>query len=752
LVQYVKNELMKEDFNHKEIEKNANLKWGKSDIFSPKIEKDKKPFSIFLVPPNASGPMHIGNALMVAIQDILARYHRANGKPTLWIPCTDHGGYETQVTFEKTLEKVGKNKSDYNKKGFFEAINQFVERNNIIIKNQLRSLGASVDWSRFRFTLDNESLSALDEMFRKMVSDGLIYRRLYMVNYCPSCATFLADIELKEIQEKTPLYFVKFDVKDRNGALVLATARPEFLFTVTHVLIHPADKRYAHYIGKTLLNPTTDKIVEVIASKRKFDPQKVEPFLSPFSPSFKRYDYEYTLRNALPSLNVIDWNGNMVERYPGIKPKEARQKEISFLEKNGRIEKVDQAHEEQIFLCKSGHKTENVIMFTWFLRMDDEKNPLRKPAIHAIDKENLKIFPGWRKKGLVEWMGKMHDWPIARQSVLGIKIPIWYDVSDPKKFTVWFINKDGQKMHGALKYFLDQGIPLDEISVGLERIYASDGVTWVLDREPGKTYLPETDTFDTWFSSGQWATIVFGNVNSKDFSYFYPSDSIVIGYDLLRLSVSREIFLGFYLTQKLPFRRVYFHPLIKGRDGQKMSKSLGNAVSLEYYLENFGADVTRMALVSYLASQEDFIFSEERLEFFQDFSRRLWNMGKIIDLINGYKLAMHPSQELSFEDKKILLETERLAGEVGLSIKKYMFAFAQEKACNFLATLERYVETMQSGSDIKTSMVLLHQIYEKYLVVMHPFMPFITEELYGNLYKGSLLAAVRWSQFQKRKI
>ena len=240
--------MIKKNYHHEEVKKNVQLTWAKSNIFSPKVNRAKKPFSIFLVPPNTSGPLHIGNALMVAMQDILARYHRAKGDLTLWIPCTDHGGYETQVSFERELEKIGKNKSDYTKKELFLEIKRFVEDNNSTIKNQLGSLGASVDWSRFRFTMDEESLRAVNEIFKKMVQDNLIYRSLYMVNYCPSCSTFLADIELKETERKMPLYYIKFPIKGEAGYLTLVTTRPEFLFSVTHVLVHPADQNYSHHI------------------------------------------------------------------------------------------------------------------------------------------------------------------------------------------------------------------------------------------------------------------------------------------------------------------------------------------------------------------------------------------------------------------------------------------------------------------------------------------------------------------------
>jgi valyl-tRNA synthetase len=736
---------MEKYYNHKEAEHRINLMWERNNYFTPKIDLAKKPFSIFLVPPNASGEMHIGNALMIAVQDILARYHRAKGDPTLWIPCTDHGGYETQVTFERELEKAGKDKWSYSSKGLFEEIKHFVEGNNETIKGQIKAMGASVDWSRFRFTMDNDSLEAVDKTFKKMVSDNLIYRRSYMAYYCPLCATILADIELKENKERTPLYFIKFTFQNSDDYLSLATTRPEFLFVVTHVLIHPSDKRYAHHIGKVLLNPVTGKPVEIVASKRKFDPENSDPFLSPFSPSYKKYDYEYTLRNSIPSQNLLDWEGNMLLKYPGMKPAEARIEEVLFLKEHGRIEKIDDSYLDSIFLCKRGHVVESVIMQTWFLKMDDEKTPLRKNALEVIKKEGLAVFPRWREKGLMDWMKKMHDWPIARQNVWGIKIPIWYDISDPSKFIVWFIDKKGEKRCGNLKFFLDQGVSLQEVSEGLERIYAAEDATWTLEPEADKFYLPETDTFDTWFSSGQWGTIVFGSLDGADFSYFYPSDSIVIGHDLLRLSVSRKILLSLYLTGKLPFKTVYLHRLIKGQDGQKMSKSLGNAVSLEYYLEKFGADVTRLALISYTTLREDFIIEEERLLFFQDFASRLWEIGRLINANSQHSLNLFKLEDLSQEDKYLLFEIDRLTVSVGSYLEKFSFAYAQEKLYYFLSILEKYIKIMQANKNPEVSLSVLKYAYKKYLITLYPFMPFMTEELYANLYNSICpLAANPW--------
>jgi len=732
---------MKDNFDYKEIERNAKIAWKNSGIFSAKIERGKKPFSLFLNPPNASGPLHIGNALIVAIQDILVRYHRSIDNPTLWAPSIDHGGYETQVSFEREAEKIG-DKLNCTNKELFLKIEKFVEKNNTIIKNQLEALGASVDWSRFRFTMDKKSLSFVEQMFKKMIADNLIYRHLNMVSYCPSCATFLADIELKKNETKTPLYYIKFNFKDENKTLVLATTRPEFIFSATHVLVHQNDKSNAQHIGKTLINPITSQPIEIIASKRKWKENK--PFLPLFSPSFDKYDYGYALRYSLPCSNLLDWQGNMIERYPGLKPSEARLKEVAILKEKGCIEKIDEAYLKPILLCKKGHTTENLTVFTWFLRLDDEKHPLREPAIKAIQQKNFIVMPHWRKKGLIEWMGKMNDWPIARQNVWGIKIPIWYDVSQPGNYMVWFIDKKGVRQHGNLKNIINEGFLMEEISKGLERIYAGKDAIWSFEKIDNKPCLHETDTFDTWFSSGQWAAIIFGDPSSSDFSYFYPSDSIVTGHDLLMLSVSREIMLSFYLTKILPYRLVYLHPLLVGKDGQKMSKSVGNVTSLEYYLDKFGADITRMALISYLSTQEDFYFSEERLESFQAFAKRLWKMGEFIDSVKKYKIGEIKDLTLSPEDENMLNEFNKTIKTTSNLIAKYSFQPAQEKACNFLDLLEKYAKEMQSEGDAETSISLLCDLFKNYLVILHPFMPFMTEELHSKFDNKDLLSTAKW--------
>ncbi len=726
---------MEEAYDFKKVEPRVSRLWEKENYFSPRVDHSRKRYSAYLIPPNASGPLHVGNALMIAIQDILVRHHRAKGEPTLWIPSTDHGGYETQVTFEQELEKKGQDKSDLDHRELYKAISAFVEKNNKTIVGQIKSMGASVDWSRFRFTLDESSLAFVQKMFEKMVGDDLIYRSSNMVNYCTSCATVLADVELKEVETASPLYFIKFPLKDGDDYLSLATTRPEFIFATTHVLVHPQDTRFAHHIGSVLTNPITGEEVQVIASKRKFDPKNPEPFLPVFSPSSKRYDFEYALRHKLPVQDLFDWGGALVEGYPGLKPEEARKKELDFLQAKDAVESVDSSYIEPTFLCKKGHAIQPIIRMTWFLKFDDERAPLRKPALEALQKKELIIQPHWREKGLTEWTQKMHDWPIARQNVWGIKIPLWYEITDPTLFTVWFLDTNGSRRSGNLQTLFEEGISLDEIVNGLERVYAAEGSPWTLTPEGGKSYLPETDTFDTWFSSGVWGAMVFDSEAFSDKSYFYPSDAVVIGHDLLRLCISREIILGRYLTGQLPFKRVYFHSLLKSKDGQKMSKSLGNAVTLDDYLNKYGADVTRMALVSYTATQEDFYFADERLELFKKFSSRLWTMGRVSEIVHTYKVLPPRPEQNSAEDLRLVADAEALVRTVGGDIERYFVAQAQEKATLFLSKLEQYVQKIFLREDDAHALGVFDQVFKKYLLLLHPFMPFMTEEAFGSLYK-----------------
>lgn len=730
---------MEEHFNFQKAQEKLSRTWQERNFFSPDFSHTGKTYSTYLVPPNASGSLHIGNALMIAIQDVLVRYHRAQGDLTLWIPCTDHGGYETQVTFERELEAKGQSKDDFTRAELKTALTNFVAENNQIIIHQIYSLGASVDWTRFRFTLDEDSVNFTLRMFKKMISDDLIYRSSYMVNYCPSCATMLADIETKEQIVTTPLYFIKFPFKDEDSFLTLATAEPEFLFAVSHVLAHPQDERFTSLMGRTLTNPITGEEVPIIESKRKFDPENQESFLRVFSPSSRKYDFEYAIRHHIPAQNLLDWNGRMFTRHPGMEPEETRELELAYLAEQNLIERIDNAHEQNQYLCKKGHIVRNVIRMTWFLRLDDEKTSLRKRTLAALENDRFTVYPFWRKKGISGWIEKMHDWPIARQNVWGVQIPIWYEITDPSLFTVWFIDSQKQYRNGNLKMLMDEGVSFDEIEQGLERVYAAEGCSWTLEREPGKNYLPETDTFDTWFSSGGWSASVFETSNSPEIAKAYPSDVVVIGHDLLRLSIARKIMICVYLTGKIPFKRVLFHQLLKSLDGQKMSKSLGNAVSLDSYIEKYGVDVMRMALVSYASEQQDFTFSEERIALMQNFSNRLWKMAKVCDAIVH---ASVDSVSRTWNTRDLIVkQLQEVQRYVHAEIEQYSITKAQGIALSFLDNLEKYATYLISEESTGEDVITFREVFKTYLALLHPFLPFQTEELQGRLFPSEPMLA-----------
>jgi valyl-tRNA synthetase len=739
---------MQEGYDFKEVEPKIAHLWEKSDYTKP--HGTGRPFSMYLVPPNASGPMHVGNALMVAIQDVLARYHRAKGEPTIWIPGTDHGGYETQVTFEQDLESKGQTKDDFTHAQLYDAIGSFVDRNNKTISRQVADMGGSVDWSTFRYTLDETSLNFATAMFKKMLDDQLIYRDLYMVYYCPSCATVLADIELKEVETPSPLYHIKFPFADGDGHVTLVTSRPEFLFSVTHVLAHPQDPKLSLHIGRSVINPSTGEEVQIVASKRKYDPAKEPAVPTVFMPSYSKYDFEYAIRNDIPSRNLFAWDGTMIERHQGATQMEAREREVAYLTEQGAIEGADDTFQESSFVCKKGHTVQSVLRMTWFLKLDDERSPIRKPALDAVAKEKLMVYPRWREKGLVEWLGKMHDWPIARQNVWGIRIPLWYEVTDPQLFTIWFVDASGTKRNGNLATLLAEGVSFDEIVDGLERMYAAEGASWSLEKEEGKQYLPETDTFDTWFSSGAWSAMVYDKEAAQDLSRYYPNSAVVIGHDLLRLSIAREILLAVYMTGVLPFKRVYFHQLLKAKDGQKMSKSLGNAITLDHYMHTYGADVTRMALVSYTGERGDFHMADERLDSCRSFVDRLWTMGRISDTVNTYGLGAYDATALAEDDAHMLSGVTLLQSSVGADVEKYLLSQAQEKAVAFLQRFEEFNARIQVRGDAEHAVAVFHDAFKKYLTLLHPFAPFVTESIYKEVYKGPRLLAEMVTKAQSR--
>lgn len=728
-----------------ELEQSMQQLWEEADCFEYQENTNREKLSKFLVPPNASGHLHIGNALMVGLQDILARYYRSIGRDVLWVPSLDHGGYETQVTYERELEAAGvsQTRDEIPPQQLYDDIHAYVEEHKSSIVRQLQSLGASLDWSRLRYTLDSNSVAGATKMFSTMVADNLIVRKSYMLNYCPECSTNLAEVELKKTEQEVTKFKIALHEMFGEQVVVIDTVAPELLFSLTHIIIHPNDTDHADLIGLTLKNPLTDQPVEVVASRRAMSWHQEHSRITPLYPSFHRYDYEYAVRYGIPTYDYFDWNGKLTERYPGMSPRAVRDTEIKILRENNQVHE-EFPGSETISRCKKGHETCSVIRQGWFLEVDNSDISIRQKAIDLLDRDPLLVLPNWRKKGLVEWISKMPDWPISRQNVWGVRIPIWYKVESPEDFMVWFFDDSGVRHYGTLQSFFDQGFTFEKIVAGLQQIYAPVGCEWVTEPNDDAMYIQETDTLDTWFSSAAWRVYTYGPLGNEHDAIHYPSDTLIIGHDLLRMAVARQIMISAYLTDQFPFKSIYFHPLIQGEDGQKMSKSLGNNVSLDEYLDRYGADVTRMALVSYLDKSEDFLFADERLMKYVLFRDNFLCVAKCYNIILAHGVDESSVARLADEDYAVVRTVAQIAKKVAALIEKLRFTEAQHQVVEASKSVESLAERAAATGSVSAAVGFI-KVFKQYLTILHPFAPHVTEAVFQELVDTSgLLAELAW--------
>lgn len=703
-------------YDHKLHEKNIYALWEKGGYFSPKRArstgsgrvKGSKPFIIILPPPNASGKMHIGNVLMIAIEDILIRWHRMRGDPSLWIPGTDHAGTETQITFERELATEGKSRSDFSREEFFNAILGFVQENKHLVEDQIRRMGASVDWTRYKFTLDEDVVKTVCSTFKKMYNDGLVYRGEHIVNYCVTCGTTYADVEIRHKEKTDPLYFVKYKLVDQKSDepefLEVATVRPETIMADTHLAVNPKDKKMTAYIGRKLINPLTGAEMEII-SDNFVDPE-FGTGLVKLTPAHDKKDYEAALKNNLPIISIINTEGRLTNKsgsYSGMEVAKAREKVVEELEKKNLIAKIQEDYKHKIPVCKAGHEVEQLTKPNWFIKVDDEEKSFKKPALDVVLNGDVKIYPKWREKTYIRWMEEMRDWPISRQAVWGIQIPAWYC----KACGEWTIT-DGEAPN--------------ECSCG-------------------KTGLvQDPDAFDTWFSSGQWPLVTLGYPDSPDFKYFYPTTVLETGWEIIRLWVSRMIMFGLYLTGKPPFEYVYLHGLVRAIDGRKMSKSLGNVINPEEYIEEFGVDALRMGLISGTANGKDFSFPRDRVLGYRNFTNKIWNMTRFFLMIldsNEGKIGTQSENQLKEEDKVILEQLNTTIKSVNESLEKFRFADAGETIYQFMwhELADKYIEQIKNREDKDVALGVFAQVFSESLKLLHPFMPFITEKLWQTLHQ-----------------
>jgi len=652
--------------------------WEDSGFFNPdNLPGDrKKPFTIVMPPPNANGNLHSGHALFIALEDIITRFKRMCGFKALWLPGADHAGFETQVVFEKKLEKEGRSRFGMEPEVLYKEILDFTLENKKNMESQVRSLGASCDWSREKFTLDPDVVEETQKTFIKMFQENLIYRGKRTINWCSKHQTSLSDVETESIEENTPFYYFKY------GPFEIGTVRPETKFGDKYVVMHPDDKRYAEYAhGQTLeLEWINGPITATVIKDESVDMDFGTGVMT-ITPWHSQIDFEIAKRHKLDIEQIIDWRGKLLEiagEFSGMKIKDAREKIVQKLDSKGLLVRTDRDYKNIVKRCyKCSTVIEPQVKDQWFVKME----PLTKLALDAVDKKEVRFIPDNYEKVFRYWMENTIDWNISRQIVWGISIPAWF-----------------------------RG---EEIVVSIEK---PEGVDWIKD----------PDTFDTWFSSGQWPLLMTDYPDGEDFKQYYPTDVMETGHDLIFRWVPRMIIFGLYLSGKSPFHTVYLHGLVNDAQGKKMSKSKGNVVDPLILTSKYGTDALRMALVVGNTPGTDLSLQEDKIKGYKNFANKLWNIARFV-------LSQENLGEL---DKKLIEEFDALTQDITLDMNNYRFHVAAEKIYAYV--WHRFADEIIEESKKKPERArTLYYILENSIKLLHPFMPFITEEIWSSFAKAT---------------
>ncbi len=733
--------------------------WDTEKLYSPTLLRPgRKNYSILLPPPNANASLHAGHA-MYMVQDILIRYHRMLGENSVWVPGTDHAGFETQYVFEKQLSKEGTSRFQFSRKDLYDSVYKFVQDNSGLIENQLKKLGFSLDWSRKTFTLDKAVVTTVYDTFEKMYKDGLIYRDNYIVNYCTHCGTSFSELEIDYKDRVDPLVYMKY------GPFVLATVRPETKFGDTAIAVNPSDDRYKEYIGQEieaegLLGKFKIKVIADEFVDMEFGTGAVK-----VTPAHDPNDFQMGRRHKLEVKQVIDFKGRLNERtgpYAGMKVSEARKKVIEDMQANGFIEKIDDNYTHRVSVCyKCGRDIEPMVLPNWFIRM----KPLAEKAIEAAKSKRVEFYPARFEDEFYRWLDKIRDWPISRQIVWGIRIPAWYDIAKNPTLLVTFLNSAGETVYGSIDELL-KTYSFEEIEKGLQNLTADNSSMFVIaDEKPadGALYLPETDTFDTWFSSGQWPLVTLGFPNSDDFKQLYPTAVLDTMWDILFFWVSRMIMFGLYMTGDVPFKTVLMHSRVVDEKGQKMSKSKGNVVNPLDISAKHGTDAFRISLIAGSALGNDVPMSEAKVKGYRNFTNKIWNSARfVIDFkseeekksgqtfgglekypelyasnafLSGESQCEIALEKLgtSVENREILEKLDALIKLSKESIEKYRFSDAAVALYEFYwhEFCDKYIEYAKDKRE--STQAVLEFVLKASMELMHPFMPFITEEIWQRV-------------------
>jgi valyl-tRNA synthetase len=724
---------MDKTYNHNEHEQKIYKLWSDNGAF--KESKKGEPYTILMPPPNANASLHAGHA-MYTVDDILVRWKRMQGYSSLWIPGLDHAGFETQYVYEKHLAKVGKSRMDFDRQTLYDNIFKFVKDNSGLIFNQMKRLGFSADWDKSVFTLDENVIDRVYKTFAKMEKEGYVYRDNYIVNFCVHDGTSLAELEVKHVERIDSLYYIKYKLVDKNKYVSVATTRPEPIFVDTHLAVNPKDKKNQYLIGTKVLNPLTDKEMEIIGDD--FVDPEFGTGIVKLTPAHDANDYAVAKKHNLPIISCIDSFGRIKEnggKYAGMKIKAAREEVLKDLEEKGLIDHIDKNYNHSILTCyKCGHDLEPMIFPNWFIKVDKLKQKVKE----IVENDEVKFHPIKYKRHMLSWLEIMHDWPISRQIVWGIRIPVWYEADKNSNLEVSFIDKKGDKKFGNIKDF-----EFDEVEKGLQSVRASANSKYKVSVDkPKGEYLPETDTFDTWFSSGQWPLVT----NPPNF----PTDVLGTLSDILKFWVSRMILFSLYLKNEIPFKNVYLWSMVADSKGVKMSKSKGNVVNPLDLVEKYGADALRMSLMYGTPAGGKVILSDDKVRSMRNFANKVWNASRYVAMLQSGETftSNKAKQKLNIYDKNN--EFKKEMNKVIVLFDKYMDAFQINLAAELVYDkfwhwyCDEMIEENKAGSISKDMLISGLNIFLK---LLHPFMPFVTEAIWQEnkfLQDSPLLITSSW--------
>ncbi len=707
-------------YDPKEVESRIYAEWESHGCFRGKRDPEKKPFTIVMPPPNVTGQLHMGHAMDATMQDILTRFKRMQGYAALWVPGTDHAGIATQIKVEEELRvKEGLTRYDLGREKFLERVWAWKEKFGNRIVEQQKKLGASCDWERARFTMDEGCSKAVREVFVSLFEKGLIYKGSRIINWCPHCVTALSDAEVEYQDKPGHLWHMRYPLTDGSGYLVVATTRPETMMGDTGVAVNPNDERYRDLVGKTVTLPIMNREIPIVADdyvEMDFGTGCVK-----MTPAHDPNDFEVGLRHNLEVIRVLDDNGVVNANggpYEGLDRDECRKRVVEDLEQMGLMEKIED-YSHNVGTCYRCHNVvEPIISAQWFVKME----PLAREAMRVVKDGEVKFVPERFSKTYLNWMENVHDWCISRQLWWGHQIPVWY-CADCGKMTCTREDPDACQHCGS------------------------------------KNITRDPDVLDTWFSSALWPFSTLGWPDkTEDLDYFYPTDVLVTGYDIIFFWVARMIFSGCEQTKKPPFHTVLIHGLVRDAQGRKMSKSLGNGIDPLEMIDQFGCDALRFNLITGNSPGNDMRFYTERCEAMRNFSNKIWNASRFLLMNLTIDQCALPEQ-LELEDKWILSKLNDVIRDVTANMESYELGVAAQKLYDFIWDnfCDWYIELTKArlnGEDeaakVQAQQVLCY-VLTQILKLLHPFMPFITEEIWQALpHEGDYLMLQDWPVYDEK--